>query len=461
MSAERKDSSINVTVSPNNMEAFIYVTPPENGGSPVTREMIMSTLGLYNIKFGIRDEIIDSIVDEERYEQRLCVAMAEPPVDGENGEITYRYSKNVEAAPVEDELGFVNYKDLGLIKTVYTGNVIADITLPTEGTPGTDIRGAVIHQIAGKKASYTIGVNTKLNDEGTQILAAADGHLVFKNGSFCVETTVTISGDVDVSVGNIDFIGDVIIKGGVCEGFKVSSNANITVSGEVNGATLEAGGDILIKKGCINSKVTSHSSLSAQFCERCTIKCDGDITAQNYIICEVYCGGTLITKGSNGSIIGGRYTVLNSIEAANIGSKNYTPTEITLGDNAILAREKCELESKIASMQKSIDDLTLIVTFLTEKKKELHRLPEEKEKLLGNAARQKVLYSVEIKNANKRIEEINVSLEAKQMLSVGCKGYIYPGTRITINDVTFKVENEYAHSLIKLEKDGQISVSPL
>lgn len=461
MAAERKDSSITVTVSPNNTEAFIYVTPPENGGNPVTREMIMSNLGLYNVKFGIRDEIIDSIVNEERYEQKLCVAVAEPPVDGENGEITYRYAKNAEAAPVEDEFGFVNYKDLGLIKTVYEGNVIADIKLPTEGTPGTDVRGAPIRQMVGKKASYSIGVNTKLNEEGTQILASADGHLVFKNGAFCVETVVTISGDVDASVGNIDFIGDVIIKGSVCEGFKVSSNANITVNGEVNGATLEAGGNIIIKKGCINSKITSHSSLSAQFCERCSIKCDGDVSAQNYIICDVYCGGTLVTKGSNGSIIGGRYTILNSIEAANIGSKNYTPTDITLGDNAILSKEKDELEAKIAALQKSMNELTLIVNFLTEKKKELHRLPEDKEKILGNAARQKILYSVDVKNANKRIEEINISLEAKQMLSVGCRGYIYPGTRITINDVTFKVEDEYVRSLIKLDKDGLITVSPL
>jgi uncharacterized protein (DUF342 family) len=461
MAGEKKDCNVVVTVAPNNLEAYIYVEPPQNGGAPVTREMIDSALSMLNVRFGIREPIIESIVRDSRYETKLCIASAEPPVDGENGEIRYRFDKTIKAAPVENENGFVDYKDLGLIKTVYTGTVIADITLPTEGTPGTDVRGNTLRQIVGKKAAFSVGVNTQLNEEGTQITAVADGHLVFKNGAFSVETTVTIGGDVDSSVGNIDFIGDITIKGNVCEGFKVSSNASITVHGEVNGATLEAGGNIVIKKGCINSRITSHSSVTTQFCERCTIKCDGDVQSQNYVICDIYCGGTLITKGANGSIIGGRYVILNSIETANIGSKNYTPTEITLGDNAILAKEKGELEAKILSLQKSMDDLSLIINFLNEKKKELHHLPEDKEKVLGNAARQKILYSVDVKNAEKRIEEINISLQAKQMLSIGCKGYIYPGTRITINDATFKVETEYVRTQLKLNKDGEIAVSPL
>ncbi|MCD7731802.1 MAG: FapA family protein [Oscillospiraceae bacterium] len=459
MAGIRKDCNVTVTVSPKYTEAFVYIEPPENGGQGITKEIITSALTANNIKFGLREEVIDSIIKDERYNQRMCVAAAEYPVDGENGEISYKFDKNVEAAPVEDEQGFVDYKDLGLIRTVYAGDLIAEIKLPTEGKSGMNVRGEVMRQIVGKKASYTIGSNTKLSEDGTRITAAVDGHLVFKNGAFTVETVVTIGGDVDASVGNIDFIGDIIVKGNICEGFKVSSNSNITVNGDVNGAVLESGGDIVIKKGCINTKITSHSSVSAQFCERCTIKCDGDISSQNYVICDIYCGGTLITKGSNGSIIGGRYTILNSIEAANIGSKNYTPTEITLGDNAILANEKAGLEAKIASIQKSMNDLTLIINFLNEKKKELHRLPEDKEKILGNSVRQKVLYNVDIKNAEKRIEEINISLEAKQMLSVGCKGYIYPGTKITINDVIFKAETEYVRSRVGLDRDGQIAVT--
>lgn len=454
------DCSYDVTVSPGNKEAFVFVKPPSGTGKHVTEEGIKEALKANNVVFGYRDDMIKMIVNERKYSQKLCVAVAQLPVDGVSGSITYNFAKTVEAAPTENEKGFVDYKDLGLIRIIRAGDVIADITLPTEGEPGIDVRGGKIQQYPGKKAQFSVGTNTKITDDGLHIVAAVDGQLVFKSNAFSVDTTVTINGDVDASVGNINFIGDVIIKGNICEGFKVSSNSNITVSGEVNGATLEAGGNITIKQGCIYSKITCHGNVSALFCERSSINCDGDISAQNYVICDIYCAGELITKASNGSIIGGKYVVLNSLEASNIGSKTYTPTDITLGDNAILADEKTQLEMKIAATQKKIDDLTMIVNFLNEKKKELHKLPEEKEEMLATAVRQRVISNVEIKNSQKRIEEINVYLGTKQQLWVKCKGYIYPGTRITINDNVFKADMEYAHSMVSIGADGEISAMP-
>lgn len=454
------DCKYDVSVSTGNKEAFIFITPPSGTGKGVTVDGIEAALKANNVVFGLREDVIKMIADDQKYSQKLCVAVAQLPIDGVSGSITYKYDKKVEAAPTENERGFVDYKDLGFIRVVRTGDVIADITLPTEGEPGVDVRGGKIAQYPGKKAQFTLGPNTKITEDEQHVVAAADGRLIFKNNAFTVETTVIINGDVDASVGNISFIGDVIIKGNVCEGFKVSSNTNITVSGEVNGATLEAGGNITIKQGCVFAKITCHGNVSALFCERSSINCDGNISAQNYVICNIYCAGELTIKASNGSLIGGKYTILNSLEASNIGSKTYTPTDITLGDNAILADEKTQLEMKIAAAQKKIEDLTMIVNFLNEKKKELRKLPDDKEEMLATAVRQRVLLNVEIKTNQKRIDEINVYLSTKQQLWVRCKGYIYPGTRITINDNVFKADTEYAHSMVSIGADGEITATP-
>ena len=454
------DCKYDVSVSTGNKEAFIFVTPPSGTGKCVTVDGIKAALKASNVVFGLREDVIKMIADDRKYSQKLCVAVAQLPIDGVSGSITYKYDKKVEAAPTETERGFVDYKDLGLIRIIRTGDVIADITLPTEGEPGVDVRGGKIAQYPGKKAQFTLGPNTKITEDEQHVVAAVDGHLVFKNNAFAVDTTVVINGDVDSSVGNISFIGDVIIKGNVCEGFKVSSNTNITVSGEVNGATLEAGGNITIKQGCVFAKITCHGNVSALFCERSSINCDGNISAQNYVICDIYCAGERTTKASNGSLIGGKYTILNSLEASNIGSKTYTPTDITLGDHAILADEKTQLEMKITAAQKTIEDLTMIVNFLNEKKKELHKLPDDKEEMLATAVRQRVLSNVEIKTSQKRIDEINIYLSTKQQLWVRCKGYIYPGTRITINDNVFKADTDYAHSMVSIGADGEIAATP-
>ncbi|MDE5993450.1 MAG: FapA family protein [Oscillospiraceae bacterium] len=454
------DSEVSVTVVSNGSEAYITVEPPVNGGAEITADTIMRKLAEANVTYGIKADAVNKIADKKLYGDRTLIAVWTPPVNGVDGTITYRYEKNVEIAPVEDEHGFVDYKNLGLVRTVHKGDVIADITLPTDGEPGMDVRGKTIRQIVGKKAAYSIGTNTELTEDGTQIVALIDGNINYKSNAFVIDNVVTIAGDVDASVGNINFIGDVVVKGEVMEGFKISSNANIIVAGNVNGAQLEADGDVIIKKGCINSKVVAHGSVTINFCERSDIKCDGTLTSSNFVICDVYCG-ELCVKGNTGGLMGGKYTSLSSVELSNIGTKNYTPTMLTIGDNALLAEERDSLMKEIEKNQKSIEDLTLIINFLNEKKKELRTLPEDKEKILGNACRQKILLGVEINRLNKRVDEININLASRQYLTVSCKGYLYPGVKIIINDAVFKAESEYIRTKIKLAEDGVICAVPM
>ena len=455
------DSTASVTFATNGSEAHVTVTAPVNGGAELTYEELMSKLKAGGVNYGINEEAVRKIVDGKIYDTRVTIATWTPAVEGVNGEIEYRFERTVKAAPTEDENGFVDYKDLGLIRTVHRGDIIADITPPIEGTPGMDVKGRVLKQRVGKKAAFAIGTNTELTEDGLHIIASTEGNINFRNGAFVVDQVVTIAGNVDSSVGNIKFIGDVIVKGEVFEGFTISSNSNIIVHGNVNGASLEADGDVIIKKGCINSKVIAHGSVTANFCEHSTIECDGDLTSSNFVICNVYCGGELSSKGSNGGLLGGKYTCLNGVEVSNIGTKSYTPTLLTVGDNAILAEEK---EAVLRQMEKTngdLEKLTLVINFLNEKKKELKTLPEDKEVILGNSVRQKVMLGMEIKKLQKRVEEIDLSLANKQFLSVDCKGFLYPGVKIVINDIVFKAEAEYVRTRVYIAEDGTAHTAPL
>ena len=455
------DSVVSIYINTNGSEAYVTAEPPQNGGADITERDIREALEKNKVVYGIDNEMVKKIAEEKLYSRKNLVASWTPPENGIDGTIHYYFEKNLNLAPVEDEHGFVDYKNLGLIRTVHEGDVIADITLPTPGEPGMDVRGRTLRQIVGKKAQYAVGTNTVLTDDGLQILAKVDGNINYKSGAFVVDQVVTIAGDVDSSVGNITFVGDVVVKGEVFEGFKISSNANIIVSGNVNSATLEADGDIIIKKGCINSNVTAHGSVTINFCEYSNIKCDGDLTSSNFVICDVYCGGTLTTKGKTGGLMGGKYTCLNSVEASGIGTKNYTPTLLTVGDNALLSEEKEAVLKQIEKLKGDLEKTKLVINFLTEKKKELRTLPEEKEEMLGYSCRQKILIGVDIKKYEKRIEEIDLELANRQYLSISCRGYMYPGVKIIINDAVFKVEDEYVKTKITLNSDGEIYAAPL
>jgi len=237
------DGEVIISVPPNFSVAYVTIYPAQNGGKDVTYDDVISALAVKGVKYNINEALIRSVIENKEFDKEIRAAEADMPVDGKNGTVTYKYDKEQVIAPQEDEKGFVDYKNLGLIRNIHENDEIAVITLPEEGKDGKDIRGVAMKAAPGKPAPYTIGTGTKLSDNGLKIVAAIDGHVCYRDKTFCVEPVVTIKGDVDVSVGNIDFLGDVVIKGEVMEGFTVTAGKDITIGGNVYAGTTSVIGE--------------------------------------------------------------------------------------------------------------------------------------------------------------------------------------------------------------------------
>ena len=338
-------STVEVSVNPNHTAAFMSFSRPENGGMDITVEKVMAALDEKNVSYGILRDDIELAVEQKRYEENICVAKWDMPQDGVNGSIKYFYNIESHAAPVENEHGIVDYKNLGVVRNITAGTPIAAITLPTEGEPGKDITGRVVMQKKGVAVKVNVGKGTSLINDGKEIIAAIDGNLVYKNGAFQVDETLVINGDVDVSSGNIDFIGAVTIKGSVFEGFRVTSKRDININGSVNGAELSADGNINIKIGSINSQIECKGDVKLGFCENTKIRAEGNVESASFVGGEVFADKKIIASGK-GVIMGGKYTALDGIEASVIGSEKYAKTLITLGNNAVLSEERDKLEKQ-------------------------------------------------------------------------------------------------------------------
>ncbi len=430
-------SQIEISINPNNSAAFVSFTKPSGGGLDVTADQILDALDNKFVCHGILEDDIRRAVELKRYNENICAAKWDPPVNGVDGEIKYFYKTDQAVRPVENEQGEVDYKNLGLVRNITAGTPIATITFPTEGEPGTDITGKTVPQRQGVPAKYTVGAGTSLVDDDTQIIAAVDGNLVYKNGAFCVEETLIVNGDVEVATGNIDFIGAIVIKGSVFEGFRVTSKRGITVNGTVNCAELSADGDIFVKIGAINSTITSKGNVKLGFCENSKIECEGNVESASFVGGEVFAGQKMIASGK-GVIMGGKYTALDGVEASVIGSDKYVKTEITLGNNAVLSKEKDTLEKSIAQMEDKVDQLNKVLNTLAEFAKKA-KLPPEREQMKTNALRSRLKLQQEIKKSGKRIEEIEEALKLTQNLSVVCKRMMYPGVTLRINNCVLAV----------------------
>ena len=430
-------SVVEISIDPNRTTAFVSFSKPENGGMDVTMEKIMQKLEENYVSHGIQEENLQKAIDQKRYNENICAAKWTEPVNGIDGVVQYYFNKDKHLAPIEDEQGNVDYKNLGLINNIIAGTPIAEISLPTEGEPGIDITGATVPQKVGVPARYNVGAGTKLINNDTQIVAAVSGNLIFKNGAFVVEEKIVINGDVDVSSGNIDFIGDITIKGGVFEGFRVASKRSISIMGLVSKAEIVADGDINIKVGAVNSKIISKANVKIGFCENTNITAEGNVESSSFVGGEVFASEKIIASGK-GVLVGGKYTALNGVEASVIGSENYTKTLVTLGNNAVLSEEREKLEKENKSLEDQVDQLGKILITLHEYTKN-GKLSPERERMQTDARRSRIRLQNQVRANNRRIAEIDELLQLTQNLFVTVKRILYPGVTIRINSSVLKV----------------------
>ena len=210
---EPVDAKIEIEVSETNMEGYIYVSAPEYGGKDITVEDINNALKKEKIISGIDHDVIRRLVEGKEYHTQIQVATGTAPIDGEDGYIIRHFEEKKTLAPKQREDGTVDFKDLGLIHNITKGTEICDIVPPTDGTHGEDIKGKALAPKKGKPAIIPRGTNTGLNADQTKLLSLADGNLISLAGKYTVETAITISEDVGLATGNINFIGDVVVKG--------------------------------------------------------------------------------------------------------------------------------------------------------------------------------------------------------------------------------------------------------
>lgn len=448
-----------ISVDPNCTTAFMTMTAPENGGLEITRDKVYAALSAKGITSGILEQDIDDAVEHKYYGENICVARWKPPVDGVDGKVDYYFHRETAFKPVEDENGNVDYKNLGLVRNIYRGTPIAKITPPTEGEPGLDIMGKVVPQRKGVAANVKVGKGTELVNGDTEIIASVDGNLTYSNGAFNIEESLLIRGDVDVASGNIDFIGDIIIRGNIMEGFAVTSKKTVLVHGTVTNGTITADGNITVKLGCINSTLTSNKgSIKLDFCENSKITAAGSVESNSFVGGEVF-AGTVINATGKGVMVGGKYTALQNITASVIGSESYAKTLITLGNNAVLSEEMEGHKHKIAEMTDKVDQLGKILKTLTEMAK-AGKLSPEREQMKVEAMRSRFHFQGEIKRLEARIKEIETTLQRKQNLSVSCNKAFYPGVSLRINSYILQVTTMTPHSKATIG-DGDIVMVPL
>lgn len=455
------DGMVVIEVSEDKTAAYLLITEPKDGGEPVTKEDIDEQLSINEIKYGLDEMAIDDLLFYNKFGKKIRIASGYLPIEGEHGTVEYLYETTDELAPKKNNFDEVDYKDLGLIKNIFIGQIIANIKKSVPGQDGMNVHGAVIPQPPLLEAKYQIGTGTCLSEDESQILASIDGNLRWQKDRFMVDEVLIIKENVDAGTGNIDFIGNIIIKGEVRDNFIVKSKKNITVNCGVTHATLIADGDITIKMGSINSDIISKGNVKIGFCEGSKIECDGDLSSPAFVSSNIFCGGVMSANTGKGVVTGGKYTAILGMDINILGSESFIKTEVTLGNAAVLNEEKLELMQSIVNLEGHIKKLLQIAELLQEHKKKFGNLSADREAMLTTSIRSRFTYQREIKQLNHRIAEINSELESKQDMALIIRKEIWPNVKVKIGSSVMRIETNTPRCKIGFTPDGELGIIQL
>ncbi|MBN1958590.1 MAG: DUF342 domain-containing protein [Desulfuromonadales bacterium] len=232
----------------------------------------------------------------------------------------------------QDEKGNVDLRTLNAYSEIEPGQKLGIVHPPGEGIAGMTVQGCPVAAEAGRTFALIAGEGVVLKYDNRAAFAEKAGRAIFEKDRLSVVDQLVIPGDLDMSIGNIDFHGFVEIKGEVPDDFVVRATKGIKIGGLVGACKLESQGSIEITSmaGKEVGRIDCHGDLRAAFLNQVEAAVYGDIVVTNEIRNSyVKSTGKIIVE--RGSIIGGRCTAMNGVEAKTLGTASGQKTQIIAG----------------------------------------------------------------------------------------------------------------------------------
>ena len=453
--ASENYAKIIVDVSRDKMKATVrYDT--KHGTKFPTAEMILETLSAMKITFGIDEEEINRSCTRFK---PFVAANGQPPVTGDNAYIDRKFDLSEKGRPVVDEYDRVNYKDMNLFVLVKANETLAIRIPQTKGKPGKNIFGETVPAQNGRPIPMPAGKNTKIIGEN-QLVAAINGQIVDTGNKISVDPRLEIQSSVGVGTGNIDFDGTVTIMGDVTQGFSVKATGDIEIKGSINGAEV-IGRNIVVGGGLTGAergKIQSQENVTLAFVENAVVEAGGDITIMKFALHSTLRAGKRITlEGKQGQLTGGIATAGEEVTARYIGNNANVITRVAVGIDPNLQKEYHEVCKNYKEGKKKLLHITQTLNTLA--KIDINTLPQSRVDQINALTRSQFPIAGQLKRDEKKIKELEEKLAEMKHGKVRADDTIFPGVRLSINNIVKHVQESYKHCSMYLEND-EVTLGP-
>jgi uncharacterized protein (DUF342 family) len=301
-----------------------------------------------------------------------------------------------------------------------------------------------------------------LSEDRTILTAKVDGHVCLVDGKVFVSNIYQVE-NVDNSTGNIEYAGTIVVSGNVCSNFSVKADGNVEIRGVVEGAYIEAGGDIIIARGMNGmgrGTLKAGGNVISKFIENATVESGGYVETEAILHSRVLARTEVNVLSKKGFITGGHVSATNSVNVKNLGSSMGADTIVEVGVNPSLKKRFQELQKEAVEINKTLQQIQPITTAAMQKISAGEKLPPDRLKYvqtLAVAAKQK---TERLEVVNSELRELQGMLETGAVAQVTVSGEVYGGTKIAIADAALTVKDTVKYCRF-YKSQGEVKMTSL
>ena len=442
------DASLSVEFADGEMKAYLKAFAPGDGGADPSFGQIISFLRMNGVVHGIDEEAVRRFVDDPIYREAVLLAAGTGAKNGDDARIRYGFALDVSHVKLKETNGRVDFKELNLVQNVMEGQVLARKDDATRGEPGRTVTGGYISAADGKDTQIPVGKNVRLGEDGKTAVAEINGQVIMSAGKITVEPVHVIAGDVNLRTGNVLFLGTVLVKGNVDDGFSVKAAGNIEVMGNVGKSNLDAEGDIIVHQGIAGKnagRIRCGRSLWSRFIENARVEAGDLVVVSDGIMSStVLADRKIICKGKRASIVGGQVRAVEEINAKSLGSVAGGETLLEVGYDPKRKERLGEIDQKREQCRQQLDDIRLNMGTIEGLLKAGRSVSPDKKAYYQELKARGLELQGTIQALDAEAVELREYLTGLKVAGrISASGTVFAGVRVSIKDAYLEVRNEF------------------
>lgn len=426
-----------VRITDDHSEAWLYLSEPDDQ-EQYEKSEIIQYLQSNNVIAGINESNIAAMCKKKIYEREVKVASSEKGEEGCEGHYEFFFEQEKKKPEIRKD-GSVDYRSMSLIQNVAEGDLLARYYPAKQGKPGRDVLGATEKAKVFKDLRPLTGKGISNEENENEYYATKSGKVECDgNTKLSIVEVYEIRGDCDLaSNAIIEFNGDIVINGNVEAGVVIRAGKSVTVEGGIENATIEAKGDVCLKRGMQGAgkgSIKAGGDVYAEFLEYTYVEAAGSVQANVILSSKVSAGSKVTLTGKKGLIAGGSVHAMQSISCMNAGNLSEIKTLLHVGVMQDTV-EKCgELTKQYTLASKELDETVEAMSKILRVRQQTGELSIPLQVKLSDLKEKKNTIYLKCTELKGKVEEMERVIRAARDAKIKISGNIYHGVIIGVDN---------------------------